>query len=70
VPLPLVGRVSMDTLTVDLSGVAPERLAAGMALDVIDDVQDINALAMQAGTNAYEVLTSLGARYRRRYLEP
>jgi alanine racemase len=34
----------------------------------VDDIQDINALAREANTNAYEILTSLGARYRRQYL--
>jgi len=68
--LPVVGRISMDTVTVDATDVALERLLPGTPLDVIDDVQDINVLAAQAGTNAYEILTSLGMRYRRRYLTP
>jgi alanine racemase len=34
---------------------------------VVDEVQDVNALAQEAGTNAYEILTSLGTRYRRQY---
>lgn len=66
--LPLVGRVSMDTVTIDVTDVAPDRLVPGALFDVIDDVQDINALAQQAGTNPYEILTSLGARYHRHYL--
>lgn len=66
--VPVVGRVSMDTVTVDVSAINPDDLAPGTLFDVIDDVQDINALALQAGTNAYEVLTSLGSRYRREYV--
>ena len=31
------------------------------------EIQDVNALAQEAGTSAYEVLMSLGTRYRRRY---
>lgn len=68
VALPLVGRVSMDTVTVDVTEVASSRLVPGTLFDVIDDIQDINALAQQAGTNPYEILTSLGARYHRHYL--
>ena len=68
--MPLVGRVSMDTVTADATDVAPECLVPGAAVDVIDEQQDINALAAQAGTNAYEILTSLGARYRREYITP
>lgn len=66
--LPLVGRVSMDTVTVDATDVPADTLQPGALVDLIDSVQDINALAQQAGTNAYEILTSLGPRYRRQYL--
>lgn len=66
--LPLVGRVSMDTVTVDATDLPVDVLQPGALIDLIDEVQDINALAAQAGTNAYEILTSLGPRYRRRYL--
>lgn len=68
IALRVVGRVSMDTVTVDVTAVDPDRLTPGALFDVLDDVQDINALAQQAGTNAYEILTSLGTRYRRHYL--
>jgi len=66
--LPLVGRVSMDTVTVDVTGVPDEHLHPGALFDLIDEVQDINALAAQAGTNAYEILTNLGPRYQRQYI--
>ncbi|MEP6502243.1 MAG: alanine racemase, partial [Betaproteobacteria bacterium] len=65
--LPVIGRVSMDTVTVDVTEVPPDLLVPGALFDVIDEIQDINELARQAGTNAYEILTSLGARYRRHY---
>jgi alanine racemase len=66
--MPVVGRVSMDTVTVDATDISPDRLVPGTPVDVINDDHDINALAVQAGTNAYEILTSLGTRYRRQYL--
>ena len=66
--LAVVGRVSMDTVAVDVTEIAVDRLAPGTLFDVIDMTQDVNALAQQAGTNAYEILTSLGSRYRRHYL--
>ncbi|MEO8299314.1 MAG: alanine racemase [Burkholderiales bacterium] len=68
--VPLVGRVSMDTITVDVTDVAPDRLQPGVGFDLIDELHDINVLAAEAGTNAYEVLTSLGQRYHRNYLAP
>jgi len=60
VDLPLVGRFSMDTAPVDVTDVDPELLAPGTLLDVIDEIQDVNALAVHADTNAYEILPSPG----------
>jgi alanine racemase len=62
-PCPLVGRVSMDLLTVDITHLPepPE------SLDLLCGHQSIDDLAKAAGTIGHEVLTSLGPRYRRRY---
>jgi len=65
-PLPLVGRVSMDLITFDATAV-PE-LSPGDHLELIGPHQDADALAAQAETSAYEILTSLGARYARSWL--
>jgi alanine racemase len=64
--LPMVGRVSMDLITLDVTdalGLAPgDRVTLiGGAAPSPDD------LAVQAGTIGYEILTSLGDRYRRDY---
>ncbi len=60
---PIAGRVSMDLITVDVTHLPePPR-----ELDLICADQGIDALAEQAGTIAYEILTSLGPRYARRY---
>lgn len=67
--VPLIGRVSMDTITVDLSELPLDALQPGAAFDLIHAGHDINALALEAGTNAYEILTSLGSRYRRQYID-
>ena len=67
--LPLVGRVSMDTLTLDVSALAEGALAPGDFVELIGPHQSPDALAEMAGTNGYEILTSLGARYFRRYLD-
>ena len=58
---PLAGRVSMDLLIVDVTDcpVPPE------TLDILGPHQGIDALAAAGGTIGYEILTSLGARYRR-----
>ncbi|MEM9973777.1 MAG: alanine racemase [Pseudomonadota bacterium] len=65
-PCPLAGRVSMDLLTVDVTDLP----AAPQMLDILGPDQTVDTLAEAAGTIGYEILTSLGARYARRYLEP
>lgn len=66
VPCPLVGRVSMDLITVDVSHL-PD---IPRSLDILGPYQTVDDLADAAGTIGYEILTSLGARYSRRYAEP
>ena len=62
-PCPLVGRVSMDLITVDISHL--DHLPK--VLTLIGPNQTVDDLAEAAGTIGYEVLTSLGNRYARRY---
>jgi alanine racemase len=63
IPCPVVGRVSMDLMTVDIT-----HLDADPAeVDILGPHQGIDRLAEAAGTIGYEILTSLGSRYRRRY---
>lgn len=64
-PCPLVGRVSMDMITVDITDL-PE---VPRELDILGPNQTIDALADVAGTIGYELLTALGPRYTRRYQE-
>jgi alanine racemase len=67
VALPVIGRVSMDLITLDVSH-APE-VGPGDMIDLIGPHHDVDALAAEAGTIGYEILTSLGRRYRRDYIE-
>jgi alanine racemase len=64
-PCPLIGRVSMDMITADITHL-PE---IPPYLDILGPSQSVDDLADAAGTISYEVLTNLGARYTRRYLE-
>lgn len=64
-PCPLVGRVSMDLITVDITHLAE----VPRSLDILGPHQPVDALADTAGTIGYELLTSLGPRYERRYQE-
>lgn len=63
-PCPMVGRVSMDLITVDVTDApeVPERL------EILNASQGIDDLAAAAGTIGYEILTSLGGRYEVRHL--
>lgn len=62
-PVPLVGRVSMDLITVDVS--ALDEVPA--ELELLNEKQGVDDLAKLAGTIGYEILTSLGRRYSRIY---
>jgi len=63
--LPLVGRVSMDLTTFDVTDVPT--VGAGSWLELIGPSQTPDDLAVAAGTNGYEVLTALGHRFHRVY---
>ena len=64
VPCPVVGRVSMDLITVDVTHLnnVPD------TLDILSPEHGVDAVAEAAGTIGYEILTSLGHRYARTYV--
>ena len=64
-PVPLIGRVSMDLSTFDVTDVAAN---PGDMLTLLGPGHGADVLATEAATNGYEILTSLGRRYTRRYL--
>lgn len=64
-PCPVVGRVSMDLITVDVTHLKQ----IPRTLDILGPHQTVDDLADIAGTIGYEILTSLGNRYGRRYIE-
>lgn len=68
VRVPVVGRVSMDSMGLDVTGIAPERVAPGSEIELMGDHQPVDEVAALAGTIGYEVLTRLGSRFHRRYL--
>lgn len=63
--LPLVGRVSMDISTFDVT-TRPD-IAPGAMLELLGPEHGPDVVAAQAGTNGYEILTSLGQRFTRVY---
>ncbi|EJL27306.1 alanine racemase [Caulobacter sp. AP07] len=71
VRLPIAGRVSMDSITLDISALAKTGLALrlGDAVELLGAHQTLEDVAEQAGTIAYEILTGLRHRYHRTYVE-
>lgn len=70
-PLPLLGRVSMDSLVFDITHL-PElrRPVEGDGIELLGPHVSLDDFARCAGTSSYEVLTRLGGRLHKRYAEP
>lgn len=64
-PCPIVGRVSMDLIAVDLTDCPSSLPHAGNWLEVIGTNQSADSLAASLGTIGYEVLTGLSHRAER-----
>jgi alanine racemase len=64
--LPIVGRVSMDLVTVDVTD-CPVPVMRGDAAEVIGPSLPLETVGTQARTIGYEVLTRLGRRFERIY---
>lgn len=65
--VPVVGRISMDLLTLDVTGIDPMVARPGALVDLIDADHGVDAAAAAAGTIGYEVLTAIGRRALRLY---
>jgi len=65
---PVVGRISMDLTTVDVSGRPPGAVRRGMTAEIIGEHISVDEVAAAAGTIAYEILTALGSRFARVYI--
>lgn len=62
----ILGRVSMDSIVIDISPLGPQR--EGTPVDILGRVS-VDEMAGWAGTISYEILTGLGARLQRTYME-
>ena len=67
-PASIVGRVSMDLITVDVSHLSDDAVQPGTPVELIGPQLPVDDVAREAGTIGYEVLTGLGGRYARRYV--
>lgn len=66
--VPIIGRVSMDMITLDVTDIPARTLAGTEWVDLINRELRVDDLARSAGTIGYEILTSLGRRYERVYV--
>jgi alanine racemase len=66
---PIVGRVSMDLITVDVTDLGDPAPARGGWADLIAPELPIESVGAGAKTIGYEVLTRLGSRFHRVYLD-
>ncbi len=64
---PILGRVSMDTIIVDITELGPNIPDPGEMIEIIGPNISIDDLADASGTIGYEILTSLHGRYNRFY---
>jgi alanine racemase len=67
--VPVAGRVSMDLITLDVTDAPVSALATGAEVEFLGDTISLEELAAAAQTASYEILTLLGARIPRRYVE-
>ncbi len=65
---PLVGRVSMDLAIVDVTDLPKGAVQPGVRAEFFGAASGLDNFAAQSGTIGYQVLTSLGPRYRRDYV--
>ena len=63
----LLGRVSMDLVTFDVSAIAVAQARPGATVELLGEHYGVDDAAADAGTIGYEILTALGARYHRIY---
>ena len=69
VRLPIAGRVSMDSICLDVTALPEGALKAGDVVELIGPNQTLESVAADAETIPYEILTSLGHRYAREWIE-
>ena len=65
--LPILGRVSMDTIVVDLSELPNKIINDLNHIPIIDSNYSIKDMARDCSTIPYEIMTSFGSRIKRVY---
>ncbi|RYE05795.1 MAG: alanine racemase [Rickettsiaceae bacterium] len=63
----IIGRISMDLITIDVTDLPPEKIFVGREVEIIGSHCDIEKIAAITGTIPYEIMTNLSNRYKRIY---
>jgi len=67
IELPIVGRISMDLITIKINNLLPENRKLGTLVEILGEKYNIHDMAKDAGTIEYEIITRLGNRFERVY---
>src|SRR5690606_37742947 len=67
--LPVVGRVSMELLNIDVSALPAGEPAVGDWVELVGPAVSVDEVAAAAGTISYEILTRFGPQLRRVYVD-
>ena len=65
--VPLLGRVSMDMVAVDISNIPESQITGQTRAEFINETQTVNDIAAQCNTIGYEIFTRIGSRVQRVY---
>lgn len=65
---PIVGRVTMDLIMIDVTELPTDVVQVGSLVEMMGETVLIDQVADHAQTIGYEILTSLGHRYKRDYI--
>ena len=67
--VPVVGRVTMDLTIFDVTDVPENKIRAGDYIELFGPNLPLDEVARAAGTIGYQMLTGIGLRHERRYLD-
>src|SRR5690606_33968917 len=67
--VPVVGRVTMDLTIFDVTDVPENKIHAGDYIELFGPNLPLDEVARAAGTIGYQMLTGIGLRHERRYLD-
>lgn len=65
--VPLLGRVSMDMVAVDISNIPESQITEQTRAEFINNIQTVDDIASQCNTIGYEIFTRIGRRIQRVY---